>query len=102
MLAPKERDLRFVIGGIGRDLVSPRETACVLQGYGDPAIDPVALVYCRYAWAAHDMGAYGEQVFFSPELGEASRRDPVEGFVDLFEPGNIVALAFESDYNAAG
>ena len=94
ILAPKERDLMFVVGGIGRDLVSPHETACFFQGYGDTAIDPQALVYYRYAWAVQDMGAYGERVFFLPDLGEESRRDAVRGFMDLFEPGNIVEIAF--------
>jgi spectinomycin phosphotransferase len=97
ILALKERDLMFVVGGIGRDLVSPRETACFLQGYGDAALDPYALTYYRYAWAVQDMAAYGEQVFFMPDLGAETRRDAVHGFMSLFEPGNIVALAFASD-----
>ncbi len=96
ILALKERDLMFVIGGIGRGLVSPRETACFLRGYGEAEIDPQALTYYRYAWAVQDMGAYGEQVFFSPGLGEASRRDGLEGFKSLFAPGNIVDIALGS------
>jgi spectinomycin phosphotransferase len=93
ILAPKERDLMFVVGGIGCDLVSPYETKCFFQGYGDTAIDRQALVYYRYAWAVQDMGAYGERVFFLPDLSEESRRDAVRGFVDLFEAGNIVEIA---------
>lgn len=100
ILAPKERDLMFVVGGIGRDLVSPHDTACFFQGYGDTAIDPCALVYYRYAWAVQDMGAYGERVFLRPDLGEETRRDAVRGFIDMFEPGNIVAIAFASDSTA--
>ena len=97
VLAPKERDLMFVVGGIGRDLVSPRETACFLEGYGEAAIDPQALVYYRYAWAVQDVGAYGERVFFSADLGEASRRDALDGMVSMFEPGNMVDIAFSSE-----
>jgi spectinomycin phosphotransferase len=97
VLALKERDLMFVMGGIGRDLVSPHETASFLQGYGEAEIDPRALAYYRYAWAVQDMGAYAEQVFFSGGLVEESRRDAYKGFVDMFEPGNIVDIAFESD-----
>jgi spectinomycin phosphotransferase len=99
VLAPKERDLMFVIRGIGRDLVRPHETACFLQGYGDTEIDPLALVYYRYAWAVQDMAAYGERVFFLPDLGESTRREAVHGFMDMFEPGNIVAIALASDGN---
>ena len=97
VLAPKERDLMFIVGGIGRDLVSPHETACFFEGYGGTTIEPLALVYYRYAWAVQDMAAYGERVFFLPGLGEESRRDAVRGFIDLFEPGNIVDIALASD-----
>jgi spectinomycin phosphotransferase len=97
VLAPKERDLMFVVGGIGRDLVSPHETACFFEGYGDTSLDPLALTYYRYAWAVQDMAAYGERVFLLPDLGEESRRDAVHDFVNLFEPGNIVDIALESD-----
>jgi spectinomycin phosphotransferase len=97
VFSPKERDLMFVIGGIGPGLVSAQESACFLEGYGEADFDPQALTYYRFAWAVQDMGAYGEKVFFSPGLGEASRRDALAGFRRLFEPGNIVDIAFSSD-----
>ncbi len=97
VFAPKERDLMFVVGGIGRGLVSPHETECFLQGYGDTAIDPHALTYYRYAWAVQDMAAYGERVILTPDLSEESRRDALHGFMSLFESGNIVDIAFGSD-----
>jgi spectinomycin phosphotransferase len=97
ILAMKERDLMFVVGGIGPGLVRPDETACFLRGYGQTEIDPLALTYYRYAWALQDMAAYGEQVFFMPDLTDESRRDAVEGFKLLFEPGQIVAIALGSD-----
>ncbi len=96
VLAPKERDLMFVIGGIGHGLVSPLETTWFLQGYGNSAIDPRTLAYYRHAWAVQDMAAYAEEVFFAPELGERTRRDALRGFIDLFAPGNIVAIACAS------
>ncbi|MGD2048103.1 MAG: hypothetical protein PVH03_01340 [Chloroflexota bacterium] len=46
-----------------------------------------------------DIAAYGEQVFFSPDLGEVTRRAAVQGFMDLFAPGNIVVLALASTNN---
>lgn len=99
VLALKERDLMFVVGGIGGDRVGPHETACFLQGYGATAIDPNTLTYYRYAWAVQDMAAYGERVFFSPDLGEDTRRAALQRFMDLFAPGNIVALALASTSN---
>jgi hypothetical protein len=80
-----------------RDLIEPHQTESFFRGYGDTAIDPDALVYYRYARAVEDAGAYGERVFFLPGLCEDSRREAVGGFMQLFEAGNIVALAFAAD-----
>jgi hypothetical protein len=43
------------------------------------------------------MAAYGEQVFFIPDQADESRRDAVQGFKQLFEPGEIVEIALGSD-----
>src|SRR5207248_1483210 len=102
VLAPKERDLMFVIGGgISRRLVGPREEERFLQGYGPATVDPLALTYYRYAWAVSDIGAYGAEVFLRPDLGAVTRRAAVDAFMGLFVPGNIVALAFGSDHRVA-
>ena len=93
VLAPRERDLMFVVGGIGHGLVSPSDTASFLEGYGEITVDPTRLAYYRCAWAVQDIAAYGEQALLSPAAGEATRRAAVEGFEDLFAPGNIVDLA---------
>jgi spectinomycin phosphotransferase len=96
VLAPKERDLMFVVGGIGRGLVGPGDTECFFQGYGQAAVDRHLLAYYRCAWAVQDIAAYAEQVLLSPELGAESRRAALDGFKRLFEPGNVVELAAAS------
>ena len=95
VLAPRERDLMFVVGGIARGLVRPGDTDRFFQGYGRVAVDPDLLAYYRTAWAVQDLAAYGEQVLMTPAAGEATRRTAVDGFVDLFAPGNIVDLALD-------
>lgn len=95
-LAPRERDLMFVGGGISRRLVGPREEARFFEGYGSTPLDPLALAYYRYAWAVGDIGAFGEEVFFRPDLGQASRHEAARLFLNLFQPGEIVALALAS------
>ena len=97
MLAPRERDLMFVIGGIGPGFVSARQEALFLDGYGSVDIDPVALAFYRYAWATSDIGAYGDQVFLREDLGELDRREAVERFQSLFAPGSIVDIALGSE-----
>jgi spectinomycin phosphotransferase len=98
VLAPKERDLMFFVGGIA-NLIEPHQTRFFLKGYGDAAIDPHALAYYRYARAVEDMGANAERILFTSDLTEESRRDALAGLMSLFEPGNIVELAFASDPN---
>jgi spectinomycin phosphotransferase len=93
VVAPKERDLMFVIGGLARGLVAPADTERFLAGYGDATADPRLLAYYRAAWAVQDVVAYGREVLMAPGLGERSRRAAVEGFRSLFAPGNIVDLA---------
>lgn len=104
MLAPRERDLMFALGGgISLEWVGPREEALFLQGHqgrGATPIDPLGLVYYRYAWAVSDIGAFGEEICFRPDLGTVSRRVGLEGFLSLFRPGEIVALAFASGEGA--
>ncbi len=97
MLALKERDLMFVVGGIGNRL-DPRATECFLRGYGECTIDPVALAYYRFAWAAQDMAANGEQVLLLDDLSADTKQRALSSFVDLFAPGSIVSLALGSDY----
>ena len=93
ILAPKERDLMFVVGGIGAGLVEPHETAWFMEGYGDTTVDPLALSYYRHAWAVQDIGSYGEEVFLQPSLGDEARSHAAGILMGLFNPGGIVELA---------
>jgi spectinomycin phosphotransferase len=98
VLAPRERDLMFAMGGgISRRLVGPREEELFRQGYGEAAINPLALTYYRYAWAVNDIGDYAMQVVARPDLGPVSREAALTTFESLFRPGEIVSLAFGSD-----
>jgi spectinomycin phosphotransferase len=97
VLAPKERDLMFVIGGISRQLVKPENEAAFLSGYGSTSVDTLALAYYRYAWAIDDIGSFTEQML-TPGEGEANKQYALELFQKVFEPGNIVQIALESRY----
>jgi spectinomycin phosphotransferase len=96
LLALRERDLMFVIGGIGGDGIGPHQTACFLQGYGPAEINDRGLTYYRFAWAVQDIAAWGESVLFLPDLSEATRRTALRSFRGLFEPEGIVERALAS------
>jgi spectinomycin phosphotransferase len=97
LLAPKERDLMFVVGGISRKFVDPRQEALCLEGYGPAPIDRDALAYYRYAWAVSDIAAYSADLLFRPDLGPVARAEAMAGLRVLFQPGEIVGIAYESD-----
>jgi spectinomycin phosphotransferase len=102
MLAPRERDVMFAVGGgINRTVVGPREEELFLRGYGDTALDAIALAYYRYAWAVSDIGDYADQVIHRPDLGAMSKRAALERFMTLFEPGSIVTLALGATFSGA-
>lgn len=98
MLAPKERDLMFVIGGGVLGPIQPEEEAAFLQGYGNVVIDLEALAYYRYAWAVQDIGAFAEDVLARPELSSAAKAQALRYFKSLFDPGMIVETALQSKW----
>lgn len=97
ILAPRERDLMFAVGGISSQLVTPRESALFLHGYGAVTIDQLALTYYRYVWAVSDIWAYAETVCQRSDLSQPLRLAEVEMFRSLFAPGNIVSIALGGD-----
>ena len=89
MLAPRERDLLFVIGSrIARD-VKPYEETWFFDGYGEVPVDPDSIVYYRYERVLEDIGEIGRSVFEggSSEASRASEVDLIERF---FSPGGIL------------
>ncbi|MGB0386602.1 MAG: phosphotransferase [Ardenticatenaceae bacterium] len=97
LLAPKERDLMFVGGGVGGVQDGAKEEALFFKGYGHTEIDWLALAYYRYEWVVQDMGDYAERVFLMQDIGEETKKDAVAGFVSFFEPGNVVEVAYRSE-----
>lgn len=89
ILAPKERDLMFVVG-------DPEE-GLFFKGYGQTEIEPVALAYYRYEWVVQEIGDFGERVFLRQDLGEETKKEAVQGFVELFQPGDVVEGAYASE-----
>ena len=101
VLAPKECDLMFIAGGIGGNIVGPREQAWAFTGYGPTCVDPLALAYYRHVRAVEDIGSSAERVFLMPERGEETRSAAVREVMSYFRPGQIVELAGEADRGLA-
>lgn len=71
LLAPKERDLMFIGGGLLGGWCTPqKEETLFYRGYGQTQIDPNALAYFRHERILQDIAVYCEQIFLTVEDGE--------------------------------
>jgi spectinomycin phosphotransferase len=87
ILAPKERDFLFVNE-------TDQTPSPFFQGYGATAIDWTALTYYRGERVITDLIACAQDVFFRDDLEEATKKDAVELFRDIFGENGEVELAF--------
>jgi spectinomycin phosphotransferase len=97
LLAPKERDLMFIGGGIDYIWKSQRDEAVFYEGYRKTDIDFTVLTYYRYERVIEDLAAYGEQLLLTDE-GGADREQAYRRFTGNFEPGQTIELA-DKTYN---
>jgi len=96
ILAPKERDLMFVGGGIGSIWYRPQEEVLFYEGYGRTEINPVALSYYRFERIVQDIAEWGEQVLLTDEGGK-DRVRALHGFVRWFSPHDVVEMAYKTE-----
>ena len=92
LLAPKERDLMFIGGGIDTIWKSKRDESIFYEGYGKADIDFTVMAYYRYERVIEDLAAYGEQLLLTDE-GGADRPEAYERFTGNFDPGSTIEIA---------
>lgn len=102
MLAPRERDLLFVIGSRIARAVEPREEAWFFDGYGAVDVDADALVYYRYERILEDIGVDGESVFLDESTSEATRERQVDLVASFFAPDGDLERAERVACDAPG
>jgi spectinomycin phosphotransferase len=94
ILAPKERDLMFIGGGVGGIWNNDQEARWFYQGYGQTEIDLVALSYYRYERIVVDIAEYSEHIFGMQ--GSVEERQKGLGLMNQFLPNNVVEIAHKS------
>jgi len=93
MIAPRERDLLFVIGSRIARRVEPHEEARFFEGYGTVEVDPQAIVYYRYERILEDIGVDAASVFGDDSQTEETRQAQVDLVMSFFAPGGMLASA---------
>ena len=95
-IAPRERDLMFVGGGIGGVWNTAHEEALFYQGYGPTEIDQEVLAYYRYERIVEDIAAYCQELLLT-DAGGADREQSLRFVASNFVPGSVLELAQRSD-----
>ena len=97
ILAPKERDLMAIGGGLmGNWRPSEEEELQFYQGYGQAQVDPRALAYYRYERIIQDIAAYCEQLLLTTGGGE-DRAQALRYLKSNFLPNGTIEIAHNSD-----
>jgi spectinomycin phosphotransferase len=97
ILAPKERDLMFIGGGLGGAWRTPQEEESLFyMGYGQTEIEPIALAYYRYERIIQDIAIYCEQLLLSDEGGD-DREQSFRYLTSNFLPNSTIEIAYASD-----
>jgi len=97
VLAPPERDLMFVIGGVlAFAPVSPEEQSWFFDGYGAAEIDPVRLAYYRCTRALEDLAYPAAQVVDVHRYAEPERADALSIVRGVLSSTGLASLALSS------
>lgn len=100
IMAPKERDLMFIGGGVANIWNNPREEGLFYKGYGNTTVNRVILDYYRHERIVEDMALVGQALLLTTAGGE-NRLELYKQFMDMFQPGGVVDIAFKTDEDLA-
>ncbi len=94
-MAPKERDLMFIGGGVANVWNHQHEEDLFYQGYGKTEIDMSILAYYRHERIVQDIAEYAHELLLTTAGGE-NRLEMYHHFVAMFEPRGVVDIAFKT------
>lgn len=97
VLAPLERDLMFVLGGVlAFAPVTPEQQSWFFDGYRPVDLDPARLAYHQCTRALEDLAGWAAQVFDARRNAEGERREALSIVRGVLSPTGIVRLAVGS------
>lgn len=96
IMAPKERDLMFIGGGVANVWNNPYEERLFYRGYGKADINKDILAYYRHERIVEDIAEYSEQLLLKSD-GGTDREMMYQHCVAMFKPRGVIAIALETD-----
>lgn len=105
ILAPRERDLMFIGGGVGNVWNDPAEERYFYEGYGEIAIDKLMLSYYRVERVIEDIAVFGKALLVTETeiVQEALKQDTMEKriimyeqFINIFKAEGVVDIALNT------
>lgn len=96
IMAPKERDLMFIGGGVANVWNNPHEEEFFYKGYGNTEINREILAYYRHERIVEDIAEYSQQLLLTKDGGK-DREVMYKQFIDMFKPQGVVDIAFKTD-----
>lgn len=96
MMAPKERDLMFIGGGVGNVWNNPQEIHYFYTGYGKTNIDKTILSYYRQERIVEDIALYGQDLL-SRDQNDQSRLEMLKHFKAMFDSNGVVEIALKNN-----
>jgi spectinomycin phosphotransferase len=95
IMAPKERDLMFIGGGVANVWNKDQEEKLFYKGYGTSEINFLMLAYYRHERIVEDIALYAHQLLFSTNGGDERARS-YQHFIAQFESHGVVEIAFST------
>ncbi len=97
IMAPKERDLMFIGGGVANVWNNQHEEDFFYKGYGRTEINMPILAYYRHERIVEDIAEYAQGLLLTT-VGE-DRSEMYKQFIAMFEPRGVVDIAFRTGEN---
>jgi spectinomycin phosphotransferase len=96
ILAPKEKDLMFIGGGIGNKWNGEGEIECFYKGYGtETEIDRDLIKYYRYERIIQDICEFYRQML-DTKTSKEEQKKCYELFKEIFKRNNVVDIALRT------
>ncbi|MDQ2995095.1 MAG: aminoglycoside phosphotransferase family protein [Pseudomonadota bacterium] len=97
IMAPKERDLMFIGGGVGNVWNNPQEETFFYEGYGKADINMTLMAYYRHERIVEDIALYCQGVLTTAEGNDRSVM--YMHFIAMFQPMGVVDIAYITYFN---